>query len=84
MSRKRDGDDDVAADELEEAGEYDEGKDFLDFEANHEVVRKILNVLKSASVHEAMLTLLNACDTLAKNSPKDWDDTKVRKVLQDL
>ena len=62
----------------------EEGKDFLDFEANHEVVRKILNVLKSASVHEAMLTLLNACDTLAKNSPKDWDDTKVRKVLQDL
>lgn len=64
--------------------EAEESHDFLDFEANHEVVRKVLSVLKTASVHEAMLTLLNACDTLAKASPADWDTTKVRKVLQDI
>jgi hypothetical protein len=56
----------------------------MDFEANHETVKKILNVVKTANVHEAMLTLLNACDTLAKNSPSDWDETKVKQVLADL
>lgn len=68
----------------DEFEEPEESHDFLDFEANHEVVRKVLSVLKAASVHEAMLTLLNACDTLAKASPADWDSTKVRKVLQDI
>jgi regulator of sirC expression with transglutaminase-like and TPR domain len=58
--------------------------DFLDFEANHEVVRKLLSVLKSASVHEAMLTLLNACDTLAKAAPSDWDGAKVKQILNDI
>lgn len=67
-----------------EGEEPEDAHDFLDFEANHETVRKLLNVLKTASVHEAMLTLLNACDTLAKAAPADWDVTKVRAVLQDI
>ena len=68
----------------DENEDIEDSHDFLDFEANHETVRKLLNVLKTASVHEAMLTLLNACDTLAKAAPADWDVTKVRAVLQDI
>jgi hypothetical protein len=62
----------------------DDERDFMDFEANHETVRKILGLLKPASIHEAMLTLLNACDTLAKIAPGNWDDKKVKQVLDDI
>ena len=65
-------------------GLEDEGSDYLEWEANHELVKKILGVLKPLTVHEALLTLVAACDALAKGSRHDWDMTKVRQVLENL
>jgi hypothetical protein len=62
----------------------DEGSDYLDWEANHELVKKVLGVLKPLTVHEALLTLVATCDALAKGSRHDWDMTKVRQVLENL
>jgi hypothetical protein len=61
-----------------------EGPEFVEWEANHDLVKKLLNVLKFLVVHEALLTMVAACDQLMKNAPKDWDSAKVKQVLTDL
>jgi hypothetical protein len=76
MARSKDPDEDEKIE--------DEGTDYLDWEASRELVKKMLNVLRSLTVHEALLTLVAACDTLAKGARHDWDITKVRQVLEDL
>jgi hypothetical protein len=61
-----------------------EGPEFVEWEANHDLVKKILNVLKPLVIHEALLTMVAACDELMKNAPKDWDSAKVKQVLTNL
>jgi hypothetical protein len=64
--------------------EEPEGPEYVDWEANQELAKKLLNILKTLHIHEALLTLVAACDLLMKNSPKDWDHTKVKQVLPNI
>jgi len=74
----------MTKDDTDDLEEIEEDSPYLDWEASATAVRKIIGSLKAMTVHEALLTLVAACDQLTRAAPHDWDTTKVKKILNDI